>query len=182
MSRLDNLIAGRYQIVAFRDLPVPYQLALVRYMAIDGEAWDDLMGLSYGVSETAIKKAMLRMLPQYVMDYGDCKFGVAVLPVAEVQQSVMASPEIQAEFGSWEAYHTWYAGSNSVPEHPDTERWPVILSSYDDETLQDGSHRLHSYVQAGHSDIPAVFYPERRHLSANVKKANKQQGPSRPRP
>jgi hypothetical protein len=41
----------------------------------------------------------------------------------------------------------------------------VILSSSDDETLQDGWHRLHSYVRAGHADIPAVFYPEQRHLN-----------------
>lgn len=166
LSRLDDLLAERHQIVAFRNLAEPYQLALVHYMAVDGEAWDALSEVPYGASADEIRNAIIGALPQYVGRYGDCQFGVVALPVGDVLRSVMQDEEIRDAFSDWAHYHAWYLGCGDVPEHGPTDRWPVILSGYDDETLQDGWHRLHSYVRAGHSDIPAVFYPELRHLTA----------------
>lgn len=105
MSRLDDLLAERHQIVAFRNLTKPYQLALVHYMAVDGEAWDALSGVPYGASADEILNAIIQALPQYVGRYGDCQFGVVALPVRDVQQSVMQDEEIRDAFSDWAHYH-----------------------------------------------------------------------------
>ena len=54
-------------------------------------------------------------------------------------------------------YAAWYAEATDVPDHGPDQRWPVLLSDNDEETLVDGWHRLHSYLRAGHADIPCVF-------------------------
>jgi len=38
----DELIGDDYQILPFRDLPKPYQMAIAWYMAANGEAWTDV--------------------------------------------------------------------------------------------------------------------------------------------
>jgi hypothetical protein len=47
--------------------------------------------------------------------------------------------------------------------YPIEDRWPVIMSPFEDETFQDGWHRFHIYVANGHPDIPVIFYPENWH-------------------
>lgn len=39
-ARLDSLIGNSYSVVQFADLPVPSQLAIVWYLAVDCGAWD----------------------------------------------------------------------------------------------------------------------------------------------
>jgi hypothetical protein len=161
MSRMDDLAGKNYRIIAFRDLPVSHQLAIAHYMAIDGEAWDILFDASVFGAEAA-KAALVATLPDYVREYGDSAWGVVDIPVDSVKRAVLADEELASSFSSWKDYAAWYC-KGGIPEHGPVNRWPVILSSSDDETLQDGWHRLHSYVHAGHADIPAVFYPEQWH-------------------
>lgn len=163
-ARMDLLISDDYTIQRFADLPTPYQLAIVWHMAVDGEAWDgvDLSSLSWSDP----KPGLLDLLPKYVDLYGDTRFGTSFLGTEAVQNSVMRDAEISEDYGSWEEYHAAYL-SAGAPKHPESDRWPVILSDDDSETLHDGWRRFHSYVRDGAAGIPSVFFPGNHHLTAH---------------
>lgn len=84
-----------------------------------------------------------------------------LVPLADVLAQAMASGDHAVDFnGDWEAYHAWYLSGGDVPDHG-TSRWPVIENSergraINGEYLDDGWHRLHSYVRAGDTHIPVL--------------------------
>lgn len=162
-ERMNQLIGNDYSIKRFADMDAPAQMAIIWFMAVDGEAWDsvDLSSLS----EDELKTGVAELIPQYVKFYGDVLFGCASLSTKVICDAVMCDLDIADGFHTWEQYHTWYLQSET-PMHPKDGRWSVILSSDDDETLRDGWHRLHSYIRDGADEIPSVFFPTQDHLKA----------------
>lgn len=82
------------------------------------------------------------------------------VPTTTVIERVMATGDHADDFdGDWAAYHAWYVSQGGVPDHG-TSRWPVIENplalrgacGY----LDDGWHRLHSYIRAGDTHIPVL--------------------------
>jgi len=199
-ERHDALVGDSYEIIPFRELPKPYQMAVAWYMAVDGEAWTDVDFLGdeeppprpsesipkaewkklpeekwralenewHDNWKARLKELLEAALPEFVREYGDVPFGVATVPTDAMKASVMADDEIRDDFESWDAYQAQYNAGATAPEHGRTDRWPCIMASHEDETLQDGWHRFHSYCRAGDVDIPVVFYPEQRHLDAKM--------------
>jgi hypothetical protein len=189
----DALLGDACELVAFRDLPLPYRMALVHYKAVDGTAWE-VSGFLDEVSmdpfvppkgrerlpeaelaalrlahrrrwQDQVRQGMETAMPAFVEAYGDQMFGVASVPVKAAKAHVMALGDLAADWsGDWDAYHAWYAGQGDVPDHPRDGRWPAIMSSFGDEAFEDGWHRFHSYVAAGDADIPVVFHPDERHF------------------
>jgi hypothetical protein len=84
-------------------------------------------------------------------------FGIGKLSMRALIDEIVADEDL-AEFPSWAAYHAWYLTQGGVPHHQ--ERWAVILSDDDYETLQDGWHRLHSYYRDGRRVVPVVWYAD----------------------
>ncbi len=161
MTRMDRLIGQQFRIRPFRELPIPYQLAMTYYMAIDGEAWN----LTCDYTEARLDKEVLRReLINVRKRYGDTLFGTALISTKRLVQAVFQDEYLGQAYPDWKAYQAGFTRNCSIPRHPRTQRWPVILSSFEDETLQDGWHRFNSYVRDGHKRIPAIFYPKRRHL------------------
>lgn len=168
---LVNLRVGG-RITSFAELPEAAQLALAHYMSIDREAWDipivlademDEIWLGRPVQEdiesqeTLQKEAFRNALPFYIAEYGDFQIGYhPCIPTTDLIASVMNDSD---SFENWASYHDWYLKRSAMPEHElDKELWPVILSSWEDETLQDGWHRFHHYVRSGVKCIPALYY------------------------
>jgi len=153
-NRMNSLISNDYIVKTFSELPTPFQMAIIWYMAVEGDAWDkvDLPN----INEDNFKNRFNDFLPDFVKNYGDKKLGVAYLNSDKICNSVMHDPEIAEEFSSWSEYHSWYT-SGSTPNHPDNDLWPVILSD-DSETIHDGWHRFHSYIRKNIATIPAVFF------------------------
>lgn len=159
--RMDSLIGNRYQVQSFEQLPLTHQLAIVWHMAVDGDAWD---GVELPVlTEDGMKAYLADKMPDYITLYGNTLLGVVDLSVSDLRQAVMQDVEIRESFSSWEAYHDSYIQCDT-PRHPVSNRWPVILSDDDGETLYDGWHRFHSYQRDGAQVIPAVFFPHPHHL------------------
>jgi hypothetical protein len=84
------------------------------------------------------------------------KFGIATASMTDLIDAIMDDDELVDAFDSWAAYHAWYMKRGGVPHHK--TRWPVILSRFDDETLEDGWHRLHSYYRDGDDTVPVIWY------------------------
>ena len=164
MLRLRKLIGRDFNITPFAELPRSHQLAIAFHLVVDVQRWDT-SPLELPVSGGPRSKALLndllsRALPRYIQRYGETKAGVACMPRSRLEAAVLADPEIADSFKSWAEYHRWYCDQGDVPTHSNNERWPVLLSRRDDETIQDGWHRFHSYTRDGVAEIPAVFDAE----------------------
>jgi hypothetical protein len=179
VSRNDELMGGDFEILPFRDLPEEHRLAVAWYMGVDGEAWADILdGEADGVDGcpdigedregwAAFWKARLLAAMAAIDEaYGDVPFGVTTLDTERMLDFIERDPECRVGEDGGPSYRENLRANTKGDSHPTTGRWPVILSSTDDETLQDGWHRFGAYVRAGCRDVPAVFYPEERHLVA----------------
>jgi|TARA_Y100000034_G_C6675939_1_gene296955 cobalamin biosynthesis Mg chelatase CobN len=89
--------------------------------------------------------------------YGTIEFGYVILPVdALLDFWRNCKSDANEHFEDFDAYHKWYQNEGNHITNP---TWPVILSNFDDEILQDGWHRFHAYIELGANEIPAVWYP-----------------------
>ncbi len=181
-ARLIRKHGGR--LVLFRNLPLEAQLALTQYMAIDGEALALAPGLDKPIKKyfeifytgsltaEATKKwstTLASFIPFYVTNYGDFEVGyIDALPIAALINYCTQDQLIRDVYGGglsgWQQYHAWFVGRlSNGPRHAanDTRPWPVILSSFDNETIQDGWNRFHQYVMQGRQACPAIWYPHR---------------------
>jgi hypothetical protein len=80
-------------------------------------------------------------------------FGIGKLPTRALIDEVMRDEELD-DWPSWREYHAWYLSLGHVPFHQ--QRWAVILSKDNYETLEDGWHRFHSYVRDNRRVVAAV--------------------------
>lgn len=162
-----------FEFSKYRDLPDHYQMAMAWYMAIDGEAWCDIIDydkliprklntIDLQTLHSRYKEELRRLLPKFIEVYGEVEFGIAKWSTDSLLTSI-AKDDAFVEDGRTpdetkilfrEPIKGYY-----TTNHPESNRWPVILSNHNDETLQDGWHRFHIYVSAGHEDIPVIFYP-----------------------
>lgn len=177
MTRTDELLGGDYEIVAFRDLPQEHRLAMAWYMAVDGEAWADVfedlpedadcpdIGEDRDGWAAFWLAALRERMPRIDDMHGDVEFGMATVPMDRMVAAIEADPDMAQEGVT--SYRDTVMSRDGSVAHGTAARWPVILSTSDDETLQDGWHRMASYVRSGCSDVPCLFYPEERHLRAS---------------
>ncbi len=159
------------QLVKYRDLPRESQLAIAHYMAIDGEAWDipacfdAQLSSSYGQEwEDRVEKfegIFAKQLPFYVEKYGDEEFGyIEELPIAVLIKSCMEDADLAKDWAKWKNYHEWYMEKIGAKHEAPSNLWPVILSAFRGETLEDGWTRFHQYADRKLKSCPAVFYPK----------------------
>jgi hypothetical protein len=153
------------KLVPFKDLTKPYQLAIIHYMAIDGEAWGLFGNMDCYCNSTPskIKRELEKNLPEYIKRHGRRKFGVMNLPIDICKKLIMkveaiAGESLEKEHGSFDEYHAWYT-TYDMPNHTNRNPYPCILSSFNDELFQDGWHRFHRYVELKMKMIPCVYYP-----------------------
>lgn len=161
-KRLKSLVGDNYIISKFADLPVPSQMAIVWTMAVDADAWggewiDDLIPDELSPDEPAFKDALVNILPVFIKKYGRKKFISSLIPTEKLKKSVFQDYGIAAHYNSWEDYAAWYASVDDIPHYSSENRWPVILLCDHDETVFDGLHRMHSYMNSGHLEIPAIY-------------------------
>lgn len=164
MTQRTALIGDNYQILPFAKLPEAHQLAMAWYMAVNGEAWSGVELPDMMADQEGFMPAFKALIPQFVEKYGTTPFGMTTVNADQIKRAVMTNPDIAADFKNFAEYHEWYLSHNDTPSHSDHNQWPVILGSDDDEVLQDGWHRLHSYLRSGLTEIPMIFYPDRKHL------------------
>lgn len=156
MSRLNVIMKENFQAQKFENLSIPCQSAIIWYMAIDGCAWDKV-DLSSFTNDEDIKKSLTSLIPQYIKHYGKIEFYFGIIDVEVVKKSVMNDEDISSEFSSWHEYHNWYLSLGDMPNHPKKDKWPIILSSDDHETIHDGWHRFHSYAKNNEKHIPVIL-------------------------
>lgn len=173
------LFNNDFGIKTFAELDRVSQLAIAWYMGIDGEAWEEFMHFDehtwpdvkedYSGWKSKMLEIIDQALPEILKRHGQRNYGVGTWPASDLLASVADDETFQRPVSEItemfnkeiELYHT--------TRYPHENRWPVIMSSREDETFEDGWHRFHIYVSNGHPDIPIIFFPEDWHY--NLKKA-----------
>lgn len=171
MSRVKNLIeknGGRK--VLFRDLPKSHQIALIHYMSVDGATWAvtdwSLDQWKWGegcpdpIHQSELRLESFRDIEKnydlFVDHYGHIQFGVVDIPTKELIQSISEDkyfPEEQLEYYKKSDVVGFAAGWEY-----DRPTFPVILSPFEDETLQDGWTRFGRYCELGEETVPCLYY------------------------
>lgn len=157
--RVNALIAGRGCVMPFRELSREAQYAFIHYMAIDGEAWE--LPDDFWHDKWSITKMLSKALSFFLKKYGDVLVGYAEIPTKDLLQSINDDPDTDEKYSTFEEQRTYYIKKGKdYPNYSRSNRWPVILSGFTNETLQDGWHRFGAYVRDGAKIIPALFYPK----------------------
>lgn len=173
-----GLFESGFEFVVYRDLPVPFQMAMAWYMAVNGEAWDDIIDhddveMPDGVETSddprwheIYRQVVSDHLPKFVNHYGGMEFGVATWATEALIVSISGDETFKEDGVDLDGTRKWFqkpVENYHATSYPEQGRWPVIMSSFEDETFQDGWHRFHVYVANGHTDIPVIFFPEEWH-------------------
>jgi hypothetical protein len=167
-KRLAKTFGGRS--VPFSKLPLPSQLAILWYLAIDAEAWELPDGWPYGFIDRndpqvslEVTREFTRQIPFFMEQHGAERIGYVELPTQVLIEAVSQDPDIAEGWDDFADYHQAYIASRrALPPARREGNWPVILGDEEFETLQDGWGRFHSYVRAGVETIPAIYFLGRR--------------------
>lgn len=154
------------KIVRFADLPVVCQNAMIHYMSVDGAAWavdENWTDWKWGEGTPYKSKQRREMLAdiekfrhRFIERWGDKKFGLVEVPTKELLDTVREDDE----FCSDDRYEKETTPGFDDDWEYDLPTWPVILSEFPEETLQDGWTRFHRYCQLGAEKILCLFYAD----------------------
>lgn len=77
-----------------------------------------------------------------------------------------ADDEFKEQYGpdDWEAHHQETLATHPVPHYPGENRWPLIVNDENPNYVDDGYHRMHSYMRDDATHIPTI----RMHRSAHA--------------
>ena len=156
----------------FSKLSLEAKLAMIWYMAIDGEAWTtpDVEGdfkytaaIGSPSGNKAYQKFIAKNMDWFDKKYGHLVFGLAMVPREEFEKSLLANfrknPDMN-HLHSMESFIKEYREGGPTVNHKNFS-WPVIFSNYPEELIQDGWHRMHCYLNKQIATIPCIYYLEK---------------------
>lgn len=157
---------GQYKVEQFKDLPVECQDALIHYMSVDGAAWavyDAWPEWKWGEGTPYAPKLRRQMLKdigifrsKFVEEYGHINFGFGQIPTEQLLAAIRKDEDPQL-VDSTDYRPAKMRGFDHYWEY-DLPTWPVILSGFEHETIQDGWTRFSRYCQLGRDWIPCVWF------------------------
>ena len=175
---VNKLVKAYGKVQAFKNLPLGFKLAMIWYMARNGEAWTtpDQEGnvdfdwgkkawthrsiTSQTMTEEKYKVFLTKNMAWFDKRYGHMKFKTAMVPHEEFRKSLLANfksnPEM-THIHTLKQFQELYQAGGSGVNHKDAS-WPVIFDDYGDSLLQDGWHRIHCYLNKGFPVIPCIGY------------------------
>ena len=162
--RLGQLVKDQ-PVAKFKYLPVDYQKAIIHYMSVDGAAWavDKWEDWKWGEGKPntpRLRAAALadieKFRPRFIESWGNVLFGCCRMAPNLLIESINGDNEIvTSRFGYKYTVETMGLSANT--SEYDFPTWPVILSDFHDETLQDGWGRFKNYCQRNWS-VPVTWY------------------------
>lgn len=173
MKQLIRKYKGR--VVKYKYLPKHFQKSLALYLSIDGDLWDfpyetwkkhSIWDKECPTDNDREKydSYLLRVMSRninshYIKKYGNVKFGTVEIPTEVIAQEIVNQGYPNPNIKTVEQYKEWMRKYLCIPNHPKKNCWPVILSDYTDDVLQDGWSRFSNYMTRGDKIIPCVYFP-----------------------
>ena len=147
------------RLVAFKELSREAQLSMTHYMAVDGAAWcDEFEDWEWGEGtpyDSELRQQMLNdlndFLPRFIERFGEVEFGVVNIPTQDLLNNIRKDAETSDDVYSTPETEGW---------EYETPTWPVILSGFHDETLQDGWTRFGRYLSLNAEKVTCLYYPK----------------------
>jgi len=154
-NKIAKKLSKKYgKIVSFRNMPLGFKLAMIWYMGIDGEAWNIPEEFCKHKSEKKIQNTLKKNISYFDKEYGKKKFGIAFVPREEFELSLLKNFKTNPET-TYNDLTEFLTGDINL--HKDAS-WPVILSEFEDELIQDGWHRMDCYLSKKIKMIPCIYY------------------------
>jgi len=148
--------------ISFGELNTPSKKAYIWYFAIEQgcdmyNELEDLLPEGGAVAPSDIPESVWAVMFERVSAFLDGgRFRYFEVPTEEIQSLIlMHNDPIKHEYSSWAEYAKGY-GKAGVEDYPETDRFPCLSFAGDTDIVWDGWHRLHSYINAGHSTIPVL--------------------------
>jgi len=154
--------------VAFRDLPLNHKLAIIWYMAVDGEAWampDEYLPSFSGWSWAKMKRIrefLKKNISHFDKEYGHLKFGIVNVPMPAFSDMVYkvasTSEDHNENEKSFKDMNRRYLSESPCPIHTELG-WPAILNCSENDHLliEDGWHRMNVYFKKKVKVMPLVY-------------------------
>ncbi len=91
------------------------------------------------------------------------KFGYAKIPTHDVKTFVMEflkNEDNGLTSRTFEDFHRWYVSTSDNRLVLHKKQWPLLLSGFRNEFIEDGWHRFASYVIQRRRSIPILLFPK----------------------
>lgn len=147
LNYYDNL-----KTTSFEELPFEYQKSLILYM-YEGPVVD--WSLDTRIDDVAKDDSLVRVLIDDYMSVGRNKnksFAYGLVPMNVLTKEIAD----RMGYDSFEEYHQEYK-QGYLPDHGKSVL-PIILDFNNDELIEDGWHRFHSYYKKGLKNVPVVMF------------------------
>ena len=157
----NNKLIENGEMIKFALLPITAQNALIHYMSVDGAAWaveKDWEDWKWGegkpntpeMREEALKD-IEKFRSRFIEEFGEELFGYAEIDANVLHDSIKLDEDYEDSV---------FDAAITRKEEYEIPTWPVILSPYSYETLQDGWHRFHQYMKHKIEKIPVIWYAD----------------------
>lgn len=136
--------------VSFEELPFEYKKSLIIYF-YEGDVvkWS----IDNSIEEVSKDNNLVNILINDYITVGRNKnksFAYGLIPTEILTKEIAK----RLGFKTFKEYHEWY---NDNTDHADSIL-PIILSFDNDELIEDGWHRFHSYYRKSVKQIPVVAF------------------------
>jgi hypothetical protein len=75
-----------------------------------------------------------------------------------IKRYMDADDEFTAEYGpnDFQKHHEEMLRNHPIPHYPAENRWPLIVNDSNPNYVDDGYHRMHSYIRDGATRLPTM--------------------------
>jgi hypothetical protein len=136
--------------VSFNELPFEYKKSLIIYF-YEGDVVE--WSINNSIDEISKNNNLINILINDYISVGRNKnksFAYGLVPIEILTKEVAK----RIGYKTFQEYHEWY---NDNTDHGDSIL-PIILSFDNEELIEDGWHRFHSYYRKGIKKIPVVVF------------------------
>lgn len=139
------------KVECFKDLPFEYKKALIIYF-YEGYVAD--WSINIDIKDILKDDKLVNILIDDYIKAGKRNkykcFGYGEVPINVLTKEISN----RLGYDTFQEYHEWY---NDYTDHGDSII-PIILNLENDELIEDGWHRFHSYYRKGFKKIPVVVF------------------------
>lgn len=136
--------------VSFSELPFEYKKSLIIYF-YEGDVVE--WSINNPIDEISKNDNLINTLINDYTSVGRNKnksFAYGLVPIGVLTKEVSK----RLGYKTFQEYHEWY---NDDTDHKNSVL-PIIISFDNDELIEDGWHRFHSYYRKGIKKIPTVMF------------------------
>lgn len=136
--------------VSFEELPFEYKKSLIIYF-YEGDVME--WSINNPIDEISKNDDLINILINDYISVGRNRhnsFAYGLVPMQILTKEVAK----RMGFKTFQEYHEWY---NDNTDHKDSVL-PIIVSFDNEELIEDGWHRFHSYYRKGMKQIPVIAF------------------------